>query len=341
MSSIVIEKGPGRGGALELRRNGEYLIGSGAICNLVLPSASVRPKHLLVRFSNGQCQVEQLSGTGGFFVNGERAIRKRLSGGDEIRVGECFLVYRQDRLGGVFGRLSWVNPLRGGHAAVWSKLLPVSFFAAGALILIALRGLSAGHLAIVAAVLLILFLIVQDFASSHHSRIMGTFSKHALGLLRQGVAAGGARCGVDELDEVLAVLERYVRTVNDEEGTVGARQASLGAGALTETLPQVVRLIEVPAVAVGSDNCILAANSEFAAMARLRGADIINGHLLDVAGASEAAGRAVDAMKAMADDPEAAAGGLFTREQVRGWGRVACVGVPLAGARIDIYAFFS
>jgi FHA domain len=87
---IVVADEAGRRRAVELAA--EVLVGRGAECALRLAARDVSRRHARFSCASGAAWVEDLGSRNGTFVNGDRLRgRRRLRGGDVVRVGEELL----------------------------------------------------------------------------------------------------------------------------------------------------------------------------------------------------------------------------------------------------------
>lgn len=70
------------------------VIGRGRSADLVLNEATISRAHALFGLENGRPFVQDLGSTNGTLVNGERAERRNLEDGDELRMGRLVLRMR-------------------------------------------------------------------------------------------------------------------------------------------------------------------------------------------------------------------------------------------------------
>ena len=69
-------------------------IGSVAGNTVLLTDTGVSRKHVGIRKVNAGYELADLGSTNGVYVNGERVARRKLEGGDVIRVGATEIVFR-------------------------------------------------------------------------------------------------------------------------------------------------------------------------------------------------------------------------------------------------------
>jgi pSer/pThr/pTyr-binding forkhead associated (FHA) protein len=77
------------------------VIGRGRSADLILNEATISRAHALFGLDGGRPFVQDLGSTNGTLVNGERAERKLLEDGDELRMGRLVLRIRFQEQAGV------------------------------------------------------------------------------------------------------------------------------------------------------------------------------------------------------------------------------------------------
>jgi pSer/pThr/pTyr-binding forkhead associated (FHA) protein len=88
MKPRLIERGTDEKPTREIPlKQGEFLIGRGADCELRLPVADVSRHHCLIRLANNEATVEDLGSSNGTFLNGQR-IRSQTA----LRSGDLLLI---------------------------------------------------------------------------------------------------------------------------------------------------------------------------------------------------------------------------------------------------------
>ncbi len=95
---LKVVSGPDRGKVHKLV-DGDYLIGRGLDCQIVLADPAVSRKHFQVRRNGDQAVLEDLGGPNGTKVNGEKRARHNLEPGDQIEVGMTVLEFQIDGQG--------------------------------------------------------------------------------------------------------------------------------------------------------------------------------------------------------------------------------------------------
>lgn len=97
----LLVKTPG-GSVSELAiRSGRTVIGRAAACDVVLDSAYVSRTHAALEVRGAAVYVADLKSRNGVLLNGRPLSKeRRLSSGDEIRVGDCTLTYVERAAGG-------------------------------------------------------------------------------------------------------------------------------------------------------------------------------------------------------------------------------------------------
>ena len=98
MPFLVIKMGKGRLQQVELQ-DGDWSIGRGVDCDIVLPNVSVSRQHACVRVSPEGAEVVDLDSQNGVFLNGEQVNQAPLQSGDEIGIGRFGVVYLGDAPG--------------------------------------------------------------------------------------------------------------------------------------------------------------------------------------------------------------------------------------------------
>ncbi len=95
---LKVVSGPDRGKVHKLV-DGDYLVGRGLDCQIVLADPAVSRKHFQVRRNGDQAILEDLGGPNGTKVNGEKRARHNLEPGDQIEVGMTVLEFQIDGQG--------------------------------------------------------------------------------------------------------------------------------------------------------------------------------------------------------------------------------------------------
>ncbi|MBM4342987.1 MAG: FHA domain-containing protein [Deltaproteobacteria bacterium] len=95
---LKVVSGPDRGKVHKLV-DGDYLVGRGLDCQIVLADPAVSRKHFQVRRNGDQALLEDLGGPNGTKVNGEKRARHNLEPGDQIEVGMTVLEFQIDGQG--------------------------------------------------------------------------------------------------------------------------------------------------------------------------------------------------------------------------------------------------
>jgi len=338
VATIIVEQGPGKGATLKLERDGEYLVGSDEICHLTLPSPSVEPKQVLVRFAGGRCRVQDLvGGTKAVFVNDERVIRKVVRDGDRILIGDCLLRFRSDQVGPAMRRTLSLALVGGSAKARRAKALVLGFFCVTVVALVACRGLPLLRLGILAGALVLVMFVVADSAFSMYRKSLGRFRRQCVSVLTSEKGADIERIGIDELDEVFEMLQRHVRETKEAGAKeIGGRKASGRAA----DVAGIVHVIDSAAVAVDSDNRIVSANKPFADLVGVSHQHAQDCHLLDLARLSEEGARIARLIEHQAAEaPGAASHGV--RRTTDGDTKVASVNIGAQGDSMRVYVFCS
>jgi transcriptional regulator with GAF, ATPase, and Fis domain len=89
--TLVATAGPGRGARFPLDRR-EISVGRDSSNSIVLPDASVSPRHCTVVNRDGQVSIRDVDGANPTFVNGLPAAERTLEAGDRIRIGSSTFV---------------------------------------------------------------------------------------------------------------------------------------------------------------------------------------------------------------------------------------------------------
>ncbi|MEY3013293.1 MAG: hypothetical protein RIT45_2028 [Pseudomonadota bacterium] len=89
---LRVVSGPDRGKIHRLD-DGEYLVGRGLDCHIVLADPAVSRKHFRVVRRGETCEVIDMGGANGTNINGSRASRHALQPGDQIEVGTTVLEF--------------------------------------------------------------------------------------------------------------------------------------------------------------------------------------------------------------------------------------------------------
>ncbi len=100
MPSLIIKSKKGEGHTYPIDRT-PFRIGRSQTNDLVLESKIVSREHAHVVQEKDSLTILDLNSLNGTFVNGTQIKRARLKDGDEIRLGEVSMIYREAALGGV------------------------------------------------------------------------------------------------------------------------------------------------------------------------------------------------------------------------------------------------
>lgn len=65
------------------------LLGSAAVCDVVLDEPGIAERHAEIRLADGALMLKDLGSETGTQLNGERVSEAALASGDEIRIGGC------------------------------------------------------------------------------------------------------------------------------------------------------------------------------------------------------------------------------------------------------------
>jgi pSer/pThr/pTyr-binding forkhead associated (FHA) protein len=95
---LVVREGDGGSYDVELR-NLPMVIGRGTGADVRLTDQSVSRRHAEIRIVDGVTTVKDLKSTNGTAVNGMPVTTASLADGDEVRVGETVLTFREPRRG--------------------------------------------------------------------------------------------------------------------------------------------------------------------------------------------------------------------------------------------------
>lgn len=71
-----------------------YIIGRGTGCDIQLPDISVSRRHAQLWSEDDEYFIEDLGSTNGTYVNGELVSRRKLRGGDKVRVGRLHVEFQ-------------------------------------------------------------------------------------------------------------------------------------------------------------------------------------------------------------------------------------------------------
>lgn len=332
---MIVEQGPGKGAALDMERDGEYLVGSDEICHLTLPSQSVEPKQLLVRFAGGECRIQDLvGGAKAVLVNDERVIRRVVRDGDRILIGDCLLRFRSDRLGPATRRVLSLLLLGGSAKARRSKTLVLGFFVLTVVALVACRGLPIARLGVLAGALVLVMLVVADTAFSSYRKSLNQFRRQCVSVLTAEQGAAVEKIGIQELDEVFEMLRRHVR----EAKNVAVGAAGGGHGRNASDLACVVHVIDSAAVAVDDDNRILSANRCFTDLVGLSPQHAQDCHLLDVARLCQEGARVAQMIQDhVCEVSESPSHGVL--RTTHAGAEVGSIRIGAQGDRVSVYVF--
>ena len=92
---LKVISGPDRGKVHKLV-DGDYLVGRGLDCQIVLADPAVSRKHFQVRRNGDQAILEDLGGPNGTKVNGEKRARHVMDAGDQVEVGMTIMEFQID-----------------------------------------------------------------------------------------------------------------------------------------------------------------------------------------------------------------------------------------------------
>jgi pSer/pThr/pTyr-binding forkhead associated (FHA) protein len=95
MSRLILKLSQGRIHQLVLKE-GEYRIGRGTDCEIMLPNVSVSREHARLVVGFDSVRVIDQDSQNGIFLNGERVTNVKLSSNDEIGIGRFSLVFLGD-----------------------------------------------------------------------------------------------------------------------------------------------------------------------------------------------------------------------------------------------------
>jgi hypothetical protein len=95
---VMVREGRNASYEIELRRP-VTVIGRGSDADLRLADQAVSRKHAEIRVSGGEAVLNDLQSTNGTTLNGARITTGRLADGDEVRLGETLLIFRNDSRG--------------------------------------------------------------------------------------------------------------------------------------------------------------------------------------------------------------------------------------------------
>ncbi len=95
MPRLIIKLSQGRTQQLTLR-DGEYSIGRGTNCDIVLPNVSVSREHARLVLDGSGARIIDLDSQNGLFVNGEKLKNVDLGSQDEIGIGRFTLIFLTD-----------------------------------------------------------------------------------------------------------------------------------------------------------------------------------------------------------------------------------------------------
>ncbi len=92
---LIGSAGPMHGHRFVLRP-GQFVLGRGQDCDVVLPERSVSSRHASLQIRRDEYTLTNLTSSNGIFVNGERVVSKQLSSGDVISLGRTQLIFAED-----------------------------------------------------------------------------------------------------------------------------------------------------------------------------------------------------------------------------------------------------
>ena len=73
----------------------QSIVGRENFCDIVIPSHTVSRQHARITRIDDAYYLEDLSSLNGTFVNGERVSERVLQDGDELRVGDSWLLFER------------------------------------------------------------------------------------------------------------------------------------------------------------------------------------------------------------------------------------------------------
>ncbi len=142
---LVVTEGPARGARFPLR-GGVMVVGRSARCDCSILDEAISRRHFELSNEGGRVTLRDLGSGNGTLVNGKRADEIGLQGGDEIRIGDSTLEFRER------GKKNAPRPHADAPGKKPGQAAPAVPSAGGK------RGLLIGVLAIFAALLVILAL---------------------------------------------------------------------------------------------------------------------------------------------------------------------------------------
>lgn len=136
---LRVVSGPDRG-EVHAIESGEYMVGRGLDCQIVLKDPAVSRKHFRVVRNGDHAEVIDMGGANGTNINGQRASRHQLAAGDHIEVGttvmECAIAGVTSNRGRDFPASAVSLPRGGPTAAPKSNTgLIIGLVAAGVFVL--------------------------------------------------------------------------------------------------------------------------------------------------------------------------------------------------------------